>query len=269
MTDHDRRTDVLQTRRHVPLLSLRLRTVGPVCSTRSGTEETPSEASGRSMESGTLRRRRGHPRGAVGGIVLDRLVVLLLELLAELGREPVAEDRAQGVVGLVLEAAGEQAVAGEGDRLPGEPGAGDRGDVGSRALHERARERQAALVGHVQLPVAALGQGEHRVADDADGALERLVRAVEDEDGQVDTDLARREADPVGGVHRRDHVRDQGAQLVVVRRHRLLGAVHDRGAPPRHRADRPALRERAVWRVGRWFGGRGMEGSLASAASHV
>src|SRR4051794_40280043 len=87
-------------------------------------------------------RSAGRPlRGEVGG----RLLVRLLELLAGLVGQSVAEHDAVGVVGLVLQAPGEQAVAGELDRLAVEAGAGDGRDVGPRALDEGARERQAAL----------------------------------------------------------------------------------------------------------------------------
>src|SRR6476659_2670356 len=55
--------------------------------------------------------------GPVGGIGVGGLVVGLLELLSPAGREPVPEDRAAGVVGLVLEGARQQAVPGEPDGL--------------------------------------------------------------------------------------------------------------------------------------------------------
>ena len=97
-------------------------------------------------------------------------------LLRCLGRQPVAEDGALGVVGLVLEAAGQQPVAAELDGLAVQAGAGDRGEVRPRALDERARVGQAALVALVELAVLALGQREHRVADHADGALARRRR---------------------------------------------------------------------------------------------
>ena len=42
-----------------------------------------------------------------------------------------------------------------------------------------------------------------------------LVRAVEDEQPQVDADLVRRQPDAVGGSHRVEHVRDERAQRVV------------------------------------------------------
>src|SRR3712207_3422028 len=125
----------------------------------------------------------------VGGVVVGRLVVLLLQLLAQLGREAVAEDRPARVVGLVLQAARKETVAGEADRLFVQAGAGDRGEVGPGTADERAGKGQATLVGLLQPAVASLRQGEPRVADHADGALQRLVRAVEHEDREVDADL--------------------------------------------------------------------------------
>ncbi len=163
------------------------------------------------------------------GIVLGRVLHLLAQLLARPVVEPVAEHGAVGVVGLVLEAAGEQPAPLVGDVLPVQPLPDDPGVVGPGAVDEGARVGQAALLAVVELAVLALRQGQHRVAHDAamDGA--GVVGAVEDEDRQVDPDLAGGETDAVGGVHRRDHVGDQRAQLVVVRRDR----VGPCGASPR------------------------------------
>ena len=132
-------------------------------------------------------------------------------------------------------------VAGELHRRPVQPEAGDRGAVGPRALDERARVGEAALVALVELAVLALGQLQLGVADHADRALAAVVGAVEDEHGQVHADLAGGQADAVGGVHRLDHVRDQRAELLVVGGHLLLRPVHHRLAPA---GDRPDGRRR-------------------------
>ena len=71
-------------------------------------------------------------------VVLGRGLHLLAQLLARPVVEPVAEDRAQGVVGLVLEAPGEQAVALVGDVLAVEALAGD-----PRARSGRAQSTKA------------------------------------------------------------------------------------------------------------------------------
>ena len=83
---------------------------------------------------------RPEPRrdGPVGGIARREVVVLLAQLLAGPSREPVAEDGAVEVVGLVLQAAGEQPVAVDLDRvavdvLP----AADRRGRGGRASRTR------------------------------------------------------------------------------------------------------------------------------------
>ena len=130
-----------------------------------------------------------------------------------------------------------------------QPGAGDGGEVRPRALDERARVGQASLVALVELAVLALGQRQLGVAHHADGAPAVVVGAVEDEDGPVDPDLAGGQPDPVGGVHRLDHVGHQPGQLVVVGRDRLLHAVHDVLAPASDRAHDPAPGQRAVRRV--------------------
>ena len=63
----------------------------------------------------------------------------LAQPLAGLRRQPVAEDGAEGVVGLVLEAAGQQPVPAELDRLAVQAGAGDR--RASRAGRTRRTRR--------------------------------------------------------------------------------------------------------------------------------
>ncbi len=181
--------------------------------------------------------------------VVGHLGLRLVELLAGLGREPVGEDGAEGVVGLVLEAPREQAVSLEGHRRPVDAGARHPGAVGPGAVDEGAGEGQAALLGLVELAVLALGQLHDRVAHHAHRVLAGRVGAVEDEDPQVDADLAGGETDAVGGVHRGHHVGDQRAQVVVVRRHVGLRTVHHRRAPARHRPDGAALGQPPVRRV--------------------
>ena len=129
---------------------------------------------------------------------------------------------------------------------PVETGARDGREVRARALDERAGVGEAALVALVEVAVLALGQRDHGVADDTDGVLATLVGAVEDEDGEIDAHLTGSQADAVGGVHGRDHVGDEAAQLVVVRRHRLVAAVHDVAAPPGDRPDGAALGQRTM-----------------------
>ena len=72
-----------------------------------------------------------------------------------------------------------------------------------------------------------------------------VVGAVEDEHRQVDPDLAGGEPDPVGGVHRRDHVGDQARSSssydVTGRALRCITSVPQRvtgrTVPPREAAD--------------------------------
>ena len=189
--------------------------------------------------------------------------MLLGELLAGLGGDAVAEDGAVGVVGLVLEAAREQAVALEVDRLAVEAEAVDGGPVGPAAVDEGAGEGEAALQVDVEVAVVALGQGQHRVADDADGALSGGVGTVEDEHGDVLADLVGGQPDTLGGVHRRDHVGGQLGQRGVEDLDLLLRPVHDRGAPAGHRPDLPALGQGAVGRER----GSGFEGGVGHVPS--
>ena len=132
---------------------------------------------------------------------------------------------------------------------PSRPVPVDRREVGPGALDERAREGQAALVAVVEPAVPALGQGEHRVADDARPCARPTRRGSRRRTPPGPRRSGRRPGRPVGGVHRGDHVGDQRAQRVVVRRDRRLRAVHHRRAPAGDRADRAALGERAVRRV--------------------
>ncbi len=189
------------------------------------------------------RTDRPLPRIAVG-----RGLHLLAQLLAGAVVQPVTEHRAVGVVGLVLQAARQQAAALVGDVGPLQVGADHAGVVGPRALHEGARVGQAPFLRVVELPFLALRQLEDRVAHHAAVDGPGVVGAVEHEDRQVDPDLAGSQADAVGGVHRGDHVRDERAQLVVVRRDRARPAVHHLGAPARDGADRAAARK--LGRVG-------------------
>src|SRR3954454_3823753 len=82
----------------------------------------------------------------LGGVVVGRLVVRLLELLAPAVRQPVAEDGAAGVVGLVLEGTSQQAVAAELDRLTVEAEALDGREVRTGQRDVRPGQREAALV---------------------------------------------------------------------------------------------------------------------------
>ena len=97
-----------------------------------------------------MRSRRPRLRELVG-CLLHRL----LEALAGLGRQPVAEHGAVGVVGLVLQAAREQAVAAELDRLAVEPGAASP----SRSRDGRTRRTRPGTTGSPRRPRRGGGRG--------------------------------------------------------------------------------------------------------------
>ncbi len=199
--------------------------------------------------------------GPAGWVLLGGVVVLLGQLLHRPPVEPVAEDASLAVVGLVLQAAREQTVAGVADRRTVEPDPLDLGPVRPGAGDEPARVGETALVAVVELPTPAFGQVHDRVADHALVPLAVVVRAVEDEDREVHADLARGQPDAVGGVHRGDHVGGQGAQLVVEAVDQALAAVHDLLAPPRDGADGASRGQHGV--VG---GGGARHGAIVGTA---
>ena len=142
--------------------------------------------------------------GGVGPLGLpDRLERGLLGL----GVEPVDEQHAVEVVGLVLDAAGEQVAALDRDRVAVDVLAVRDDVLLAHAVEGEVGQRQAAL-GAVLLLVAR--EVQHRV----DEVAERVVDVV-DEHPQADADLRRGEPDAGRLEHRVDEVLDEGAQLLV------------------------------------------------------
>ena len=90
--------------------------------------------------------------------MVGELVVLLVERLARPFGQPITEDGAEQMVGLVLEAARQQTGAGELDGLAVLVDAADVRLVGPRALDIGTGQRQAALVGRLELTILALGE---------------------------------------------------------------------------------------------------------------
>jgi hypothetical protein len=140
------------------------------------------------------------------------------------------------VVGLVLQAAGQQPLALVRDLGPGGVDALHPGPVRPGAGHEGTGIGQAALVGVLEVAVLALRQQQPGVADHATVPHVIVVGAVEDEDRTVDTDLVRGQPDTVGGVHGGHHVGHQRAQLVVEDGDGRERAMHHRVAPPGDRS---------------------------------
>src|SRR5215469_12624835 len=138
--------------------------------------------------------------------------------LALLLVEPVDEQDAVEVVGLVLYAAGEQLAALDRHRVAVhvEPGSDD--PWRARRREHQAGQGQAGLVVFLLLAV----QGEQRI-DQVPG----LVPHVVGEHPQADADLRRGEADTGRVDHRLGEVLDEVAKLEVEIRHRLgRGAQH-------------------------------------------
>lgn len=138
-------------------------------------------------------------------------VHLLGQAAVRTGGQAIAEDGPLEMVGLVLQAAGEQARALDGDRLAPrvDPGAG--GLVRAGQAFVAAREGQAALVGGVEVAFLAGRGGDRRIAhgavvDDVVG-----VGAQVHEQAEVAADLGGRQPDALRGAHGREHVGDQGA----------------------------------------------------------
>ena len=132
-----------------------------------------------------------------------------------------------------------------------QPGAGDGGEVGPRALDERARVGQAALVALVELAVLALGQRAAR------GCRPRRRCAGRSSSGQSKTNTAR--STPIWQAARptpsaayivATMSATRAAQLVVVGRRPAAAARCMTGSPQRViGSDDAAAGERAVRRV--------------------
>ena len=118
----------------------------PSQATLKPTRPVSAPASSRGSGPRALRGRRPRPRRVVARsadrplprVVLGRGLHLLAQLLARPVVQPVAEHRAEGVVGLVLQAAGEQAAALVGDVLA-RPGPGRRPGRGRAGRTRRTR----------------------------------------------------------------------------------------------------------------------------------
>src|SRR5690606_14162473 len=142
--------------------------------------------------------------------------------------QPVQVDVAVQVIGLVLQAAGEETLALDLDRLTVEVETGD-----FRPRRPAGRERltgygQAAfpVVVRVRHAFRSFRGLQHGVDHQALPPLAELfVRAVVDEDAQIDADLVGRQAHTLGGVHGLEHVIGERAQRLVELLHRTRRVV--------------------------------------------
>ncbi len=119
------------------------------------------------------------------------------------------------MVGLVLQAAGEEAVPADLDWRTCPVEAAYRRKLVPRQFVVRPGDGQAALV---VLGLGAAGL-DARVDDMADVPLPGVVRAVIDEDREVDANLGGCQADPFGHREGDEHVVDQLREHVVEFRH--------------------------------------------------
>ena len=208
----------------------------------------------RSRDRGRLLRHRSSVshrcRRPVGGVAVGGLVVRLLELLAPAGREPVAEDGAVGVVGLVLEGAREQPVAAEDDtaRRRG------RSPRPSRSPGGPVARRHPGARGSPRRPRRACARGPRAASRPGCTRHPRCARRTTS--WQSKTKRARStpiwqaaSPTPSAAYIVATMSAARARSVVVVRRDRAVGAVHDVAAPAHDRAHPATVGERAVRRV--------------------
>jgi hypothetical protein len=155
-----------------------------------------------------------------------------IELLPRASRKPVAEDDAIQMISFMLEAAAQQSRSLHLDRPAQRILTSADRSIGSSEFQVSAREGQAALVGRLELPILAFGQDDLGVADGTDLAHVIGVRAVEDEDCEIDSYLSCCETDPLSGVHGGEHVADELVELFIEFPDGPGLGVHHWSAPP-------------------------------------
>ena len=137
--------------------------------------------------------RGGRYWPVTGEVVRDALMTSA-EFLTRPMRESVREDEAIQMVGLVLETASEcsgadyldvvaKLVLPTADRV-----------VGTQCPHKGTRKRQATFIHFHESTTPSISEGDRGVTDQTDSSLELGVVTVENEDGEINTDLRRREA---------------------------------------------------------------------------
>ena len=158
-----------------------------------------------------------------------------IELLASSSGEPVAEHDAIEMVGLVLQAPGEQSgahhlnvrtvlVLAAADRM-----------IGPSQLNVGAWQGQTALIGGVELPLSAFRQTDFGVTHHAHMSYLVVIGAVVDEDCQINAHLGRSQTNTFRRVHGREHVAQQLEKLVIERSHRPRATMQDRATPADNR----------------------------------
>ena len=206
------------------------------------------------------RGRSGPSRRPVRREVVGHLLLALLQLLA---RPWSAAGRRRRCRGCGRSRAGGSGPAGRRRRTstgaPSSAGAGRRVAKSGRAHSTNApgKDRQPSSASS-RLPVLALGQRQHRVADHADGAVARRRRGSRRRRPRRSTPIwqAARPT-PSAAYIVATMSATSGAQLVVVRRHRLpAGGASpacpsgSSGGPCRPRAAGRAARATRRWRHG-------------------
>ena len=145
-----------------------------------------------------------------GRVPLERLHVAQYPT-APVAGQVVDEEQAAQVVGLVLQAPGEEAGAADLDGLPvlSTPRTVADSDRSS-SWYGPGTDRQPS-----SCSILRATRLDRRVDNVADVPLAALVRAIVDEHGQVDPDLRGREPDALGDVEGREHVARSAGQVVV------------------------------------------------------
>ncbi|MPN09437.1 hypothetical protein SDC9_156727 [bioreactor metagenome] len=134
----------------------------------------------------------------------------------------------------MLQAASQQPGALDADRLTVLVLALTDGDVGPGQRLIGARPTQAALLGGIEPAVLALRQGHDRIANHPVLQVVVLVRAVEDEQREIDIDLWGGQPHAVGGSHGGEHVSYELMQVFTELRNRPGRVSHHRLSPTSH-----------------------------------
>ena len=116
------------------------------------------------------------------------------EFLTRPMRQSVREDQTIQVVGFVLETAGESSGADYFDVVAELVLSTADREVGTQCPHKGTRKREATFIHFHESTTPSISEGDRGVTDQTDSSLELGVVTVENEYGEISTDLGRGEA---------------------------------------------------------------------------